>query len=1098
MTFFFPDLNRSLSLLVDTGSSVSLLPSDACPSNFGKFRPYRGRILSVCGEELRVLGELSETFCHGGMTFVHDFLICQGLSVPILGVDFLRRQFAVVDVSKSVVSFPSGVVQFDVFSAFMTAGGSTDGTHNSDPVQSVLHDFREIIRNDDCVVGETSLVEHDIILSDYTPIHVKSRPVPIHLRETVTEQISKMLRLGIIERSTSPWSSPILLVPKSNGTYRFCVDFRRLNAKTKKDATPMPHFDEIFSQISGATVFSTMDLLSGFWQVPLARGAREFTAFTVGNQHFHFTKMPFGLTGAPGSFVRLMQTVLNGISNVVVYGDDILIFSNSISEHSEHLRSVLSRLREAGLVVNAGKCQFGLKEVKFLGHRVSAGETAPLPEKTACVRDFPRPETKKQLQSFIGLAGFYRRFVPNFSTTLVPLYDLLRKDTVWKWSKEEEAAFVEIKRKLCSHPVVLKLPNTEETFDVTTDASDTGLGAVLSQGGRVIEYASRRLNKSEKNYSASDRELLAIVWSLEKWRHYLFGRAFVVCTDHQPLTYLQSVKNPKGRMARWISRLQEYNFQVRYKPGSDNKVADSLSRLPESFVPVFTEIPSHEALPEAMEQVCALMFFGNLAELALEQQRDNTLGQVMRAIRRGERLSSNESACVRFRQIWDQMFLSEEGCLFRKFSLRGLSVAVPVIPVSLRLQFLSECHGSAHMGVQKTYDLLRVNAYWPGMESDVEKFVTTCERCQLHKPSTNLNKAPLKPILTSAPMEVWAMDIVGPLPLTASGNRYILVATDLFSKWTEAVPLPCQTAVSVARAFIGSVVLRHGTPKSLLTDQGSNFESLLIREMCRLLGVNKIRTSPFHPRTDGQTERANRTIKEWISSAGGDWEKQLPFIVHAFNCSQSAATKMSPFQLVYGRHPPLVGLHQSLVLPRPSCDYANELLRNIQLSVQRAKKNNEEAKAKFAKRYNEKNRADRWKPFNPGDKVKYVEHYPDIRNRKFSRRYRGPFVVECRRGVNYKISGNSQRSRWVHHDEIRPWLERSGLREFGAPPASTQTSDTVRLDLKDGFQDETSSSSNESESDSETRMEETVPSSPRFPTRGSRRPPGWLRDYYTE
>ena len=405
---------------------------------------------------------------------------------------------------------------------------------------------------------------------------------------------------------------------------------------------------------------------------------------------------------------------------------------------------------------------------------------------------------------------------------------------------------------------------------------------MLSQSGRVIEYASRRLNKSEENYSASDRELLAIVWSLEKWRHYLFGRAFVVFTDHQPLSYLQSLRNPKGRMARWIARLQEYSFQVRYKPGSNNKVADGLSRRPSSFVPALIGTrEDHEVLPAAMEQVCALMFFGDLKELASEQQRDGTLGPVMRAIERKERLVSTDAASVRFRQIWDQMFLSEGGCLFRRFSLRGLSVVVPVIPVILRLQFLDECHGSAHMGVQRTYDLLRVNAYWPGMESDVEKFVTTCERCQLHKPSTNVNKAPLQPIPTSAPMEVWAMDIVGPLSLTASGNRYILIATDLFSKWTEAVPLPSQTAIDVAHAFVRNVVLRHGTPKSLLTDQGSNFESLLMREICQLLGVNKIRTSPFHPRTDGQTERANRTtcIKEWIASTGGDWERQLLFFV---------------------------------------------------------------------------------------------------------------------------------------------------------------------------------------------------------------------------
>ena len=691
-----------------------------------------------------VVGERSETFVGGGMTFVHDFLVCKGIGFPILGVDFLCQHAAVVDLSKKVVSFSKGVVPFDDACAERTVTASVSGQNLLD---GVVHEFRDIIRKDERVAGETSLIEHDIILTDHTPIHVKSRPVPVHLRGTVREQISKMLSLGVIERSSSPWSSPILLVPKSNGSYRFCVDFRRLNAVTKKNATPMPHFDEIFSEISGATVFSTLDLLSGFWQVPLTHRARELTAFTVGNQHFQFTRLAFGLTGGPAIFVRLMQIVLSGLNHAVVFGDDILIYSDSFEEHADHLRAVLSRLKDAGLVINASKCQFGMTEVKFLGHRISSGETAPLPEKTACVRDFPRPTSKKQLQSFIGLAGFYKRFVPMFAVILVPLYNLLRKGVEWSWGDKEEAAFAEIKRKLCSQSVVLRLPDTEKSFEVSTDASDFGLGAVLTQEGRVVEFASRRLSRSEENYSAFDRELLAVVWALEKWRFYLFGRAFVVYTDHRPLTYLQSVRNPKGRMARWIARLQEFTFEVRYRPVLENKVADCLSRLTEGNDSERRASPGENGmLPEAIERVSAVLFCGDLCELAQEQRCDPTLSMVIRSLESGKHLCSTDGASGRFRQIWDQLFLSDEGCLCRKFQLRDIPVSVPVIPAALRLQYVEDCHGSAHMGVQKTYDLLRVNAYWPGMEADVEKFVTTCDRCQLHKPSSLTNKAPLKPI----------------------------------------------------------------------------------------------------------------------------------------------------------------------------------------------------------------------------------------------------------------------------------------------------------------------------------------------------------------
>ena len=306
---------------------------------------------------------------------------------------------------------------------------------------------------------------------------------------------------------------------------------------------------------------------------------------------------------------------------------------------------------------------------------------------------------------------------------------------------------------MCSDSAVLKLPDTEKPFEVSTDASDLGLGAVLTQEGRVVEFASRRLSRSEENYSVFDRELLAIVWALEKWRFYLFGRAFVVHTDHRPLTYLQSVRNPKGRLARWIARLQEFTFQVKYRPGPANGVADCLSRMTEGNDTEQLGSPGQrDTLPEAMERVSAVLFCGDLGELAREQRSDQALSIVIRCFESGEQLSSTDGVSGRFRQIWDQLFLSEEGCLCRKFRLRDISVSVPVITAALCLQYLEDCHGSAHMGMQKTYDLLRVNAYWPGMEGDVEKSVTTSERCQLHKPSTLKNKAPENYVLKITPL----------------------------------------------------------------------------------------------------------------------------------------------------------------------------------------------------------------------------------------------------------------------------------------------------------------------------------------------------------
>ena len=714
-----------------------------------------------------------------------------------------------------------------------------------------INEFRDVISLDEGCVGGTNLIEHDIVLEDETPVHVRPRPIPFHLRDVVLEQVSKMLSLGVIKKSVSPWSSPILLVPKPDGKYRFCVDFRQLNSKSRKDNAPVPRIDTIFSLIGGAKIFSTLDLLAGFWQVFLTERAREYTAFTVGNQHYEFVKMPFGLSGAPFTFIRLMNIVLDGLENVVVYGDDVLIYSKSFADHADHVRAVLDKLRQAGLVLNARKCQFGQTEVKFLGHKLSAGKFSPLPEKVSSVQEFPQPSSKKQLQSFLGLAGFYRRFIRNFSALASPLYDLLRKGVPWQWGTKEDSAFEEIKRCLCDHPVVLNIPDFNERFELSTDASGDGLGAVLSQKGRVVEYASRRLNPAEINYSTTDRELLVVVWAIERWRHYLFGRDFTVITDHRPITYLMTVKDPKGKMARWISRLQEYSFELRYRPGSDNSVADCLSRVPERLQATPNFPLDHEILPEAMNAVSALVFVGDPKVLAQEQRNDPQIAKVIVSILSGERLEQKDTLLSRYRQIWHQLKLSEEGVLLRRFKHKGIFVEVPVVPPSQRSEFLEMGHGSAHMGVERKYELIRVNAYWPGLQTDVQKFVTTCERCQLSKSSVNRNKAPLQSIFTARPMETWAMDIMGPLPCSASGYRYILVATDLFTKWVEAIPLVDQTASAVAHAFVEKCVFRFGAPRSLLTDQGSNFESLLMREVCLLLGIKKLRTSPFHPRTDG-------------------------------------------------------------------------------------------------------------------------------------------------------------------------------------------------------------------------------------------------------
>ena len=576
----------------------------------------------------------------------------------------------------------------------------------------------------------------------------------------------------------------------------------------------------------------------------------------------------------------------------------------------------------------------------------------------------------------------------------------------------------------------------------------------------------------------------------------MFAQSSLVYTDHRPITFLKTLKEPKGRIARWVVRLQEYDFTLCYRPGSDNPVADCLSRLPESLET--DGLADHETLPPAAEIVSALLFTEDPKSLSREQRLDPDIKAVIETLEGGTQLDPQNAVQKRYRQIQKQLSLSEDGVLMRNLTHRNIPVKVPVIPPVRRSTILHECHSSAHMGVARTYDLARSNAYWPGLQADVQKFVISCDRCQLCKPSTNLNKAPLQPIFTARPMEVWALDILGPLPVTGSGARYILVATDLFSKWTEAIPLVDQTAASVAQAFVQRVVLRHGSPESLLTDQGTNFESSLMKEVCQLLGIKKLRTSPFHPRTDGQTERANRTIKEWLASSGGDWEKQLPFVVYFLNCTVNASTKVSPFQLLFGRHPSLFRSsrdnHRVQAYDGSSSDYVVSLHNSIDRFHNIASDNAAASKREFTEKYNATNCPRQWRPFSVGDKVKYKNYYPDRRNRKFSARYRGPFEVVACRGVNYKILDGRSRARWVHHDEILHWRDRGDPPPAARPEGVTSPGPLVSRRLSTGTVS-SGSSSGEASSDEELNVADGE-SSLRRSTR-NRRPPAWLRDFCT-
>lgn len=434
--------------------------------------------------------------------------------------------------------------------------------------------------------GHTTLIEHVIRLKDHNPIRQRPYRVPQHLVTQLRQEIDSMLDLGVIEPSMSEWCSPVVIVFKKDGSLRICIDFRKINSVSEFDAYPMPRIDDLLDRIGAAGYITTLDLCKGYWQVPLEVSSRPYTAFRTPAGLFQFTVMPFGLHGAPATFQRLMDKVLQGCEEFsAAYLDDVVIFSATWEEHVQHLRTVLQKIKMAGLTLNVAKCDWARQETRYLGYQLGKGEVRPQMDKVEAIQKCPRPQTKKEVRSFLGLAGWYRRFVPQFATIAAPLTALTTKHqkNPVNWTEDCETAFNTLKTYLCSSPV-LRSPDFSRRFVVQVDASEVGLGAVLAQreveAEQPILYLSRKLLPRESRYSVIEKEGLAIKWALESLKYYLLGREFDLETDHRALTWINSMKDHNSRLTRWYLSLQPFKFMVRHRSGKSNMVADYLSRLP--------------------------------------------------------------------------------------------------------------------------------------------------------------------------------------------------------------------------------------------------------------------------------------------------------------------------------------------------------------------------------------------------------------------------------------------------------------------------------------------------------------------------------------
>lgn len=743
----------------------------------------------------------------------------------------------------------------------------------------------------------TPYAEHTIPVTDDTPIAVPPyRMTPVK-KEILRKELDKLLDDNVIEECESAYAAPVVLVPKSDGSHRLCVDYRRLNEVTISVKYPLPRIDDLLHSTSNANFITTLDLKAGYHQIPVKRQDQDKTSFITPFGTFRYKSMPFGLKTAPATFQRLIDRFRSGLQHIAIlaYLDDLIIISSDFDTHLRDLNDVFTRLRLFKLHVNRTKCSFCCTKVKYLGHIVSKEGLQPDPGKISAISKMPVPLNPKQLLGFLQTCSWFRKFVPNFASVAKPLTDLTRKNAKWQWTSSQREAFATLKDLLTTSPI-LRQADPSQPFILRTDASSYALGAALLQGEgadeKPIEYASTLLTPAQRNYHTTEREALAVVWAVEKFRGYLEGSSVVVKSDHQPLRWLMSLKSPAGRLARWALTLQPYDLKIEYIPGRSNVIADTLSRP-----------PCHDAEVSKCE-ICTITLkipSDSPSELRSQQLTDPDISEIIKCFENPAVFDSET------RRWSDRGYLMLNGVLYRYSPDSDGDEAQLVVPKCLVETILTENHDSplaGHNGVDRTLQRIIPKYYWTGMRRQVTEYVARCIDCQRYKASNLKPSGLLQTPIQSQRFEVLSIDLFGPLPETPTGERWIFIIEDTSSRWTEIFPLRVATAEACARCLIDEVILRYGTPRKVISDNGVQFVSEVMQHVSLVLGF-KQNLIPVHHPAANPCERKNRDLKTQLAILTADshtnWKDKIPAVRFAMNTSKCQSTGYTPAFLTFGR-----------------------------------------------------------------------------------------------------------------------------------------------------------------------------------------------------